>query len=83
MYNGEFIQCAIENNKDASICLNCKEQYKNVTVTYTELMAESEVKLGENITCRSIYVDVNLLNLIDTIYHNAKGIWDSAYCSGK
>lgn len=77
--NGLFIQCTNHHNKIATYCIDCLPQYSDLTVTYHDLTADQH---PDNITCRPEYVDVNRLNLVETLMSNSKHVWDMAYCSG-
>lgn len=34
-------------------------------------------------SCRSMYFDVNQLNIVDTVYNHALRLWDVAFCKGE
>lgn len=78
---GEFVQCVMKNNEDASFCLNCVQQYSNSSILYNALI--DGIGSSDNITCRSRFVDNNQLNLVETLHQNTQRFWDIGFCSGE
>lgn len=78
-----FVECVLQNNNGGTFCQKCLKDYVNVTHYYNLLLEGEETVKGTNITCRSLYVDNNQLNLVDTVYANAKRFWELGACSGK
>lgn len=71
----EFIGCILVHNKNATFCTDCRPQFTNLFNAYKTLTQSK--------TCRTEFVEVNRLNLVDISWVNAQNIWDVAICSGE
>lgn len=80
--NGKFMDCVLKHNEDGIFCEYCAERYANFTSKYNNLVG-SDTDAKDGTTCRSRFVDNNQLSLVDSIYANAKHIWEIGSCSGK
>lgn len=56
-------------------CRNCATNYTNANVAFANL--------AQNETCKSIYFDVNRLNLIQRTFDSSVALWNAASCSSK
>lgn len=78
-----FTGCVLrQNSKTASYCYNCVVQYQAMVNNYTTFANGFTNITGNNVTCRSIYFDINPLNIVNTIYKNDLKLWDIAFCKG-
>lgn len=70
----KFVQCVMQNNKIASFCTKCKENYATAMGNYREFTSDEK--------CVPEYITNNQLNLVETLYANTKHYWDIGFCSG-
>lgn len=80
----QFTGCVLRhNNKDTSYCYSCVILYNTMVNKYTAFANGFTNVTTNNVTCRSIYFDINPLNIVDTVYKNGLQLWDIAFCKGK
>lgn len=79
--NRELVSCVLKHNEDGTFCEDCAPQYA-IFISKYNLLVGSETD-ADGTTCRSRFVDNNQLSLVETIYANAKHIWEIGSCSGK
>lgn len=80
--NRLFVNCVLKHNEDGTFCEECAEHYADFISKYNNLVG-SATDADNKTTCRSRFVDNNQLSLVDSIYANAKHIWEIGSCSGK
>lgn len=71
----QFLSCAIDYSEPVTYCQHCIHHYIDQIRTYKNFTG--------NATCRSIYVDNDRLNIIQTTFASAKNLWNAGSCSGK
>lgn len=64
-----------------SYCYRCLEDYHDMNGNYTAFVNGYD-DADKNISCRSLYFDVNQLNVVNTVYNHALQLWDVAFCKG-
>lgn len=79
--NAGFVQCVLDNNEHALFCEDCISQYARTLVAFNNLMAGNESARGKQ--CRSRFVDINQLDLLEKIFGYSKRLWEIGDCSGK
>lgn len=77
--SNQFLSCALKHNEIATYCLNCTAEYSQFLISYDALVKGNDTH-GD---CRSRFIDNNQLDIVESIYENAKRLWDSGLCSGE
>lgn len=77
--NSAFVQCVLDHNEKATFCADCEAHFRLSMISFNDLVNGID---NDNTTCRSRFIDINQLNLVETIHENTKHLWDIGYCSG-
>lgn len=81
-----FQQCVLYNNENATFCLQCVGEYGVVLSRFSDLMSGTEhsnVPPANRTSCRSRFVDINQLNIVEDAFANVNRLWGEGVCSGK
>lgn len=81
----DFTYHSLNPHEIGEFCEASIQFYKQLNVDYDILMTANGTVVHDNgiiIPCHSHYVDNNQLGLVNTVYANAKRIWDLGSCSG-
>lgn len=79
--NAIFVRCVLDNNEHALFCEDCISEYAATLAIFNELMTANETRDGT--PCRSRFVDINQLDLLETIFGYSKRLWEIGDCSGE
>lgn len=80
--SGLFMECVLENNEKATFCLNCALDYSIFLTSYNAFINGHDAE-PKNTSCRSRFVDINQIDIVEGIYADTKRLWDSGFCSGE
>lgn len=82
-HNG-LIQCVMRGHSHSMIsyCYRCVKEYHEMNGNYMAFVTGYDDE-DNSTSCRSIYFDVNQLNIVDTVYNHALQLWDVAFCKGE
>lgn len=75
--------CAIKHAEPVTYCTTCYEEFTKVLISYRSLLSGSEMQYGANVSCKSMYIDKDRLNVIENVVRQAQDMWEAGYCSGK
>lgn len=70
------------NSEPVQYCINCNLAYLAFLGSYDDLMTTFIIQKNHNVSCRSLIVDNDRLNLIENINAYTRSLWDMGYCSG-
>lgn len=76
------MNCAIMNSEPVEYCVGCNSAYLSFLHSYDVLMGTFIMQNNKNISCRSLLVDKDRLNLIENINSYTRNVWKMGYCSG-
>lgn len=79
----EFMHCAIVSAEPVEYCIKCSLEYWKFLASYDDLMSTYISQDNKNVSCRSLKVDNDRLNLIENINAYTRNLWDMGYCSGR
>lgn len=79
--NAKFVECVLKHNEKATFCEDCIHDYSNVMIAFDNLMTGNETSNGPS--CRSRFVDINQLGLVEKIFDYSKRLWEIGDCSGE
>lgn len=85
-YTEGFLHCLLNNNEDAIFCLSCEEAYGAVLGSFNGLMSGTEPSKkspNKTVSCRSRFVDINQLNIVEGTFAYMDHLWNEGVCSGK
>lgn len=80
--NAVFVKCVLDNNEHAIFCEDCISPYVEMLAAFNKLMSENETSHNGR-PCRSRFVDINQLDLLETIFGYSKRLWEIGDCSGE
>ncbi|XP_017784680.1 PREDICTED: osteopetrosis-associated transmembrane protein 1 isoform X2 [Nicrophorus vespilloides] len=75
-YISNFTECAIVHARPITFCESCVDKYINVLQSYHNLSTFSD----EAGICINDYINLDRLQIIDTLYHNSFDLWNRAKC---
>lgn len=78
----EFMHCAVMNSEPVEYCINCSLAYSSFLSSYDDLMNTLIMHNSKNMSCRSLLVDNDRLNLIENINAYTRSLWKMGYCAG-
>ncbi|XP_026465417.1 osteopetrosis-associated transmembrane protein 1-like [Ctenocephalides felis] len=72
----KFTKCSITNARPITFCENCVVDYINSVNEHKDILSSSDV----NGTCRSQWIDLDRLQLVESGFHNVIQLWERAHC---
>ncbi|XP_066138809.1 osteopetrosis-associated transmembrane protein 1 [Euwallacea fornicatus] len=74
--SSEFIRCSIDYSKPIKFCENCVLQYIDIVDSYANM---SKI-LNNGTACIKSFVNLDRLDIIQTLYENNVNLWNRAKC---
>ena len=75
--SNEFSTCILSLELD--ICTKCGPKFFEAEYMYSNLYKEKE----DNITCKSLYIDTNRMNLVKNNFIYISKTWNAGSCNSK
>lgn len=75
-----YTTCILKNSEPVNYCINCVIQYKDTVTSFQTFINGKEKSNGKQ--CRSEFIDLDEINMIQRIYDEAIEKWTSGSCSG-
>lgn len=79
----EFMHCVIVKAEPVEYCIKCSLEYWEFLASYDDLMNTIISQDSKNVSCRSLKVDNDRLNLIENINAYTRNLWNMGFCSGR
>lgn len=72
-----FIGCAVEGSEPVKICQDCVKKFHDLESTYSSISLTLDTN---NVSCSKRYLNLDKLNILETVHLNSVNLWTTANC---